>query len=162
MRILAAVLALLAFGASGLCVAGTPKDYAYIFIQGRIADPYEKAPLGNATVRLTAQDSRVFEAVTNRNGVFIFERLPVATFTLDIVTEDGKQVSWFQSDESPDADRPRVKVKFAKKRGASTVTVIPDQASNHVEVAVHTPPVRWGRFWKQFAIFAGAAVILSR
>jgi hypothetical protein len=161
-RLLAAVLALFAFGAPGPCLAGTAKGLRVRLHQGRIADPYEKAPLGNATVRLTAQDARVFEAVTNRNGVFVFERLPVATFALDIVTEDGKLVSWLQSDESPDPDHPRVKVKFARKRGASTVTVVPDRESNNVAVAVNTPPVRWGRFWKQFAIFAGAAVILSR
>jgi len=160
-RVLATVLTILALCAPGPCLAGTAKDYAYVFIQGRIADPYEKAALGGATVRLTA-GSKVFEAVTDRKGVFVFERLPVTTFTLDIVTEDGKVVSWFQSQESSDADRPRVKVKFAKKRGASTVTVVANGTTDHVEVAVKSPPVRWGRFWKQFAIFAGAAVILAR
>jgi hypothetical protein len=160
-RILAGVLALLAFGLPGICLAGTAKEYAYVFIQGRIADPYEKVALGGATVRLTA-GSRVFEAITDRKGVFVFERLPVATFTLDIVTEDGKLVSWFQAAESSDPSRPRVKVKFAKKRGASAVSIVAREADDHVEVAVSSPPVRWGRFWKQFAIFAGAAIILAR
>jgi hypothetical protein len=161
LRILLGILVLLAVCAPGIGQAAVAKDYAYVFIQGRIADPYEKNPLAGATVRLTA-DSRVFEAVTDRKGVFVFEKLPVATFTLDIVTEEGKLVEWFQKTDMSDPDRPRLKVKFGKKRGRSAVTVVAKQSEEKVEVVVKAPPARWGRFWKEFAIFAAAAVVLSR
>lgn len=160
MRILAALLALIALAAPGTCLAATPKDYAYVFVQGRIADPYEKSALAGATVRLTA-DSRVFEALTDRKGVFVFEKLPVATYTLDIVTGEGKRVEWFQESDTSDPSRPRLKVKFGKNRGKSAVTVVPKQAEDRVEVVVQSPPAKWGRFWKQFAIFAGAAIVLA-
>jgi hypothetical protein len=52
-RILAGILALAALAAPGSSRAATPKDYAYVFVQGRIADPYEKNALAGATVRLT-------------------------------------------------------------------------------------------------------------
>ena len=142
MRFLAGLLAFLAFGAPGIAHAGTAKEYAYVFVQGRIADPYEQSALGGAKVRLTA-GSRVFEAITDRNGVFVFERLPVATFTLDIVTADGKLVSWFRDAEKADPSRPRVSVKFGKKRGPSTVTVVPGESADYVQVVVKSPPVKW-------------------
>ena len=160
MRAFASVLAFAVLAAPGTCLAGAAKDYAYVFVQGRIADPYEKHVLSGATVRLTT-DSRVFEAVTDRKGVFVFERLPVATFTLDIVTEDGRLVSWFKGSDSSDPSRPRVSVKFGKKRGASTITVSPGKTEDHVEVVVKSPPAGWDKFWKEFAIFGAVAVVLA-
>jgi hypothetical protein len=160
-RRLLGILVLAGLCSPGICHAATAKNYAYIFIQGRIADPYEKNPLSGATVRLTA-GSQVFTAITDRKGVFVFDKLPVETFLLDIVTAEGKVVDWFQEADMSDPDRPRVKVKFAKKRGRSAVTVVAWQAEGKVELVVTAPPARWGRFWKGFAIFAAAAVVLSR
>lgn len=145
----------------GICAAGSPKEYAYVFLQGKIADPYERRPLAGATVRLTADD-RVFEATTDRKGVFVFDKIPVATFTLDIVAADGKRVRWFDRPDLTDPGRPRVRVKFGKARGASVVTLIPSEIEEKVTVAVEGSPTRWGRFWKQFAIFAAGAVVLAR
>jgi hypothetical protein len=159
-RVLAVILALAAAAAPGSSFAAAPKDYAYVFVQGRIADPYEKNALAGATVRLTDGD-RVFEAVTDRKGVFRFEKLPVSTFTLDIVAADGKRVQWFQQSDFSDPVRPRVKVKFGKRRGASTVTVVAKETEDKIEVIVKSPPARWGRFWKEFAIFGAAAVVLA-
>jgi hypothetical protein len=158
-RRLASIVAFAMLALPGTCFAGTPKDYAYVFIQGRIADAQERRALGGATVRLTA-DTGVFEAVTDQKGVFVFEKLPVATFGLEIVTEDGKLVSWFQDTKSSDPERPRVKLKFGSKRGKSTVSVVAKPAEERVEVVVKSPPVRWGKFWKEFAIFAGVAAVL--
>ncbi len=163
MRGRAAVLALIALVAlcfPALCRAAQAKDYAYVFLQGRIADPYEKHPLAGAIVRLSV-DTRVFEAPTDRKGVFVFEKLPVATFTLDIVTADGKLVSWFQKPDLSDPSRPRVKVKFGKARGKSAVTLVSREAEGKVEVRVDAAPARWGRFWKQFAIFGAGALVLA-
>ena len=161
MRRLLGILLLVGLCSPGICHAAAAKDYAYVFIQGRIADPYEKSALDGATVRLTA-DSRVFEAITDRKGVFVFDKLPVATFTLDVVTADGKLVQWFQDADRSDPDRPRLKVKFGKTRGKSSVTVVAKESEDKVEVIVKAPPAHWARFWKEFAIFGAAAVILSR
>jgi hypothetical protein len=158
-RLLAA-LAFVAFALPGLCLAGTPKDYAYVFLQGRIADQYERHPLVGATIRLS-NGPRVFEAVTDPKGVFVFDKLPVSSFTLDIVTSDGNLVDWFQEPNLSDPSRPRMKIKLGKNRGKSTLTIVAKESEERVQVVVEHPPARWGRFWKQFAIFGAAAVILS-
>ena len=65
-----AIVALLALCLPGIARAAQPRDYAYVFLQGRLADPYAKHPMAGATVRLTT-GTRVFEAVTDRKGLFV-------------------------------------------------------------------------------------------
>ena len=145
---------------SGTCFAGTQKDYAYVFLQGRIADQYERNALVGATIRLTA-GPKVFEAVTDPKGVFVFDKLPVTTFALDILTADGRLVDWFQEPNTSDPSRPRVKVKLGKNRGKSTLTIVAKESDEKIQVVVKLPPARWSRFWTQFAIFGGVAAVLA-
>lgn len=160
MRTRLLALAFVVLTLHGVCLGGTPRDYAYVFVQGRIADQYERHPLVGATIRLTA-GARVFEAVTDPKGVFVFDKLPVTTFTLDIVTSDGRLVEWFQEPNTSDPSRPRVTTKLGKNRGKSTLTIVADESGEKVQVVVKLPPARWSRFWKQFAIFGAAAVVLA-
>jgi len=160
LRRLLAAAAFVVLAVPGVCLAGTAKDYAYVFLQGRIADQYERHALVGATIRLT-EGKRVFEAVTDPKGVFVFDKLPVSTFALDIVTSDGKLVDWFQEPNLSDPSRPRVKIQLGKNRGKSTLTIVAKESEERVQVVVKLPPARWGRFWKQFAIFGAAAVVLA-
>jgi hypothetical protein len=139
--------------------AAEPKDYAYLYVQGRISDPVNGRPLAEATVRLHG-GGEVFEMLTDARGSFIFDRLPVRSYRLDVVTADGRTLRNLRDidPDDPFADRARVRVRLGDGPGESLGIETTD---NQVTVLVPEPKTRWGRFWKQFGIFIGAAGLLA-
>jgi hypothetical protein len=153
----------LLFGAAALLwlpseVRGSePKDYAYLLIQGKIADPLDRVPLAQATLRLTSAAGS-FEATTDQNGVFVFERLPVAPYTLVVITREGRVIRGIQPPEEGGLDRTNLKIRLGNGAGKE-VRLVP--RGQDVSIEVQDPSVKWNRVWKQLAIFLGAAGILA-
>ena len=160
-------LALLAFAS---CFGGTyafgdstpvatPKNYAYLYLQGKIADPIGGRPLADATIRLSG-NGEVFEVATDQRGSFVFDRLPVRSYRLDVVTADGRVLKNLRDidPDDPFADRARVRIRLGAGPGQSLSI---ETNENQVTVLVPEPRTRWGRLWKQLGIFIGAAGLLA-
>jgi len=139
--------------------ATSAKTYASLDVQGKIADPVGGRPLANATVRLSG-DGDVFEIVTDQRGTFVFDRLPVRSFVLDIVTADGRVVRSLRDIDPDDPFPNRARVRIQLGEGASQSLSI-ETNENDVTMLVPQPRTRWGRLWKQLGIFIGAAGLLA-
>ena len=133
----------------------TAKDYAYLYLQGKIADPVGGRPLAGATVRVSGEGD-VFEVATDERGSFVFERLPVRSYVLDVVTADGRVLRNLRDidPDDPFTDRARVRIRLGEGP-AQSLNI--ETNENQVAVRVPEPRTRWGRLWKQLGIFIGAA-----
>ncbi len=133
------------------------RDYAYFTLQGRLSDPSLRKPMEGAKIRLTAGDQK-FEAITDRKGVFAFERLPVTSFKVDVISSDGRVVRGIRRLDANDPVRPRLYMKLG--RGVPQTFQV-SAAEEAVALDVPQPDVRWDRLWKELAIFVGGAAILA-
>ena len=136
---------------------GGARDYAYFTLQGRLSDPSLRKPMEGATIRLMAGDQS-FEAVTDRKGVFAFEKLPVASFKVEVIASDGRVVRGIRRLDANDPVRPRLQMKLGKGEAQSFKL---NAAEEMVNLDVPEPEVRWDRFWKELAIFVGGAAVLA-
>lgn len=136
--------------------AGQPRDYARLLVQGKVTRSTRYEPLSGLRVVLKGQ-TESFEALTDRAGVFVFERVPVATYDLEIVAPDGRVIRRARNVTS--GDSPTKLLEVGLGRGDSTpVRIVPD--STGVAVDVPEPPPNWGRVGGQGLIFVGIAALL--
>jgi len=158
------LLCTVAFGSTG-ARASEAKDYAYLFLQGRIENPSRGQPAVGATVRLRS-GSEVFETLTDSTGAFVFDDLPVTSFELEITTADGKVIRGVKQLERLDPDRARLEVSFSRsttppRHQGGRQEVIVDAGREKIAISVPSPTTNWSRFWKQGLIFIGIAVLLA-
>lgn len=78
--------------------AAQPKEYVYLVVPGRITDRSQGRPVVGAVIRLEA-GSRVFEAATDDGGVFVFERLPVASYEMRVTSGSGEVLRSIQEQD---------------------------------------------------------------
>ena len=161
-RLLAGLAMLLLAG--GIVAAEGPaddddaEDYRRLFVQGRLSDPGGGGTMAGAVVTLRGDDD-VHEAVTDDQGVFTFERLPVASYDMTVVTADGRVLRSGRDLERTGPTRTRLRLRFG--RGDGTRLRVDPVAGDRVELSVPEPPPDWDRFAKQGAIFAAAVVLLA-
>lgn len=132
-------------------------DYAYFTLQGRLTDPSLRDALQGATIRLTSGEE-TFETVTDTKGLFVFEKLPVASYTVQVISAEGQVVREIRRLDAGDPYRQRLRMKMG--RGAATSFQV-HAAEESISLDVPQPEVRWDRFWKELAIFVGGAALLA-
>lgn len=132
-------------------------DYAYLTLQGRLTDPSLRTALQGATIRLRSGEQK-FETVTDSKGLFVFEKLPVASYTVEVLSADGHVVRGIRRLDEGDPYRQRLRMKLG--RGAATTFQV-HATEESITLDVPRPEVRWDRFWKELAIFAGGAALLA-
>ncbi len=147
----------LALLAPGIARAAGARKYAYLYLQGRLTDPAKKTPLAGAKIRLTSPDSS-FSATTDERGSFLFDKLPLATFQMHVTTADGKVIQSLEEIDLKVQGARRYRAKLS--RGEEAMPVI-EASESGVRITVPKPAFRWKRFWTQFAIFGGGALILA-
>ena len=151
------VLALVAALAAVPAAADAPDPYAYLFLQGKISDATGTQAVAGATVRLSS-GSEVFEAVTDQRGVFVFEKLPVTAFEVEVVTADGKPVRGARALTRFDPDRSRVEI--STDPGPHSRIRLDTEGERFV-VEVRDPPANWRKLWKELLIVIGAAGLFA-
>jgi hypothetical protein len=131
--------------------------YAYLFLQGKLSLSRRDRLEGGVKVRVTSKD-RTFEATTDDRGVFVFERLPVTAYDLQIVTPDGKGMRSIRAFNDPRGIR--LEIKTGKGAG-KTLHLDPTEAEGKVTFAVPERAPDWGKFWKEFGIVLGVAGLFA-
>jgi hypothetical protein len=142
--------------AIGVPASAETKDYAYLMIQGRISDPAARDPMAGATVTLTSP-AGTFQATTDRYGVFVFDKLPVSSYDVDITNAEGKVVRSARQIDPGDPDRSRVELRMGR-REATDLRL--ETQEKQVVLIASEPPFNWGRFGKQVGIFIGIVALL--
>ncbi len=137
--------------------AGEAGDYAYLFVQGRITDASGSAAVAGARVRLTAE-AGTFEQVTDRRGVFLFDRLPVATYEVAVTGADGKPVRGARQAIRFDPERARIEVD---SREGQRSRILVETDGDDVEIVVQRPSTHWKKLWKELAVFVGVAGLFA-
>jgi hypothetical protein len=145
--------------AAALSVAdAAERDYRYFFLQGSLAEAGRADPIHGAIVRLTGEAGR-FETTTDPRGVFVFERLPVAPFELEIVTPEGLVIRGTQELASSDPLETRIRLKLRRGTGM-TIGVDPGGAPR-VASDLPAPRFTWKKLWVEVGVFVGAAALLA-
>lgn len=152
-----AVAPLLLTSSWGGAAASEPREYAYMFFQGRLAEPGGDGPVEGLLVRLR-QGSLAFETRTDERGVFTFERLPLGAYSLEIVSPTGKVIRWIKDIDPADASTRRFGIRMGSGP-AAPVRIEPGE--DRVRIRIPQRPVRWKRLWIEMGLFAGAAFLLA-
>jgi hypothetical protein len=134
-----------------------PERYAYLYLQGKVGGVKRDRVEGGVTVRLTSA-TRSFETKTDDRGVFVFERLPVAPYELEIVTADGRVMRSMRSFDDPRGIR--LEVRTGKGQG-KRLKIDPTGAGDRLSFVVPEHAPDWGRFWTEVGIVVGAAGLLA-
>jgi len=158
LRCLPAVVCLLAIGlAPGASRAAEPERYAYLFLQGKLSASGQGHPEAGVTIRLTSKD-RTFETRSDDRGVFVFERLPVASYDLRLITSDGQVMRSVRPFDEPRGIR--LEVRSGKGEG-KVLHLDATSPSGRVTYEVPESAPDWGKFWKEFGVIVGAAGIFA-
>jgi len=137
--------------------AAGARDYAYLTLQGRLTDSSLRRALQGATVRLTA-GAETFETVTDQKGLFLFEKLPVASYSVHVTSAEGRVVRGIRRIDEGDRYRQRLRMKLGRGEATSFQMHASEEA---ITLDVPKPEVRWDRFWKELGIFVGGAALLA-
>jgi hypothetical protein len=143
--------------ATGGARASQTKNYAFLYVQGRLSNPSSKTAMEGARVRLTSGEI-AFETTTDTKGNFVFEKLPLATYLVHVTTADGRVLDRIEDIGLTVTGPKRYKTRFSSGPEAVPAIVVGEK---DVTIKIPKPTVQWKRFWKQFAIFAGGALILA-
>jgi len=136
--------------------AAQPKDYSYLFVQGKLTDSSGRRGVPQTAVQLVGE-SGTFEAMTNRRGVFVFEKLPVASYELSLATDDGRVLLGARETPIDDIEAKRLTIRVGS---GTAVPVHLEPAEGGVVIRAESGPANWTRFRRQFLIFLGSVGLL--
>ena len=116
--------------------ASEPKDYSYLFLQGKLTSTGNGRPVVDATVRVHGKSGE-FETVSDRRGVFMFEKLPVDDYEVEITTGDGRSIRTARNTGLDELQRNRLEINL----GTGTASALLIEASpDSFEVNAPDPP----------------------
>ena len=143
--------------AAGLSLAGQPKDYAYLAVQGKLSRAGDGRALVGVTVTLRGKTEQ-FTTVTDTRGVFVFDKLPLARYSVEVRTADGKTIRNVRRFETPGPELTMLELGVrGGARNPAAEPIVIDGSNGSVEVVVPDPRTKWGKLWKQALIFVGVA-----
>lgn len=152
---------LLCLFAAGLAPASSraaePERYAYLFLQGKVSGRTQGDSQAGVRILLTSP-SGSFETMTDERGIYVFEKLPVASYDLRIVTAEGRVIRSIR----PFADPRGIRLQIGTGRGEGKSLHLDATAANgRVAYEVPERPPDWSKFWKELGIVVGAAGIFA-
>jgi hypothetical protein len=133
------------------------RDYAYMLVQGRLTGESAARPLAGVTVRLLAE-GEVFETVTDSRGAFVFDKLPVASYDLQVVSSDGRTMQAFRDKDPLEGSRIHVRMRPGKKP-PKLIRIEPN--GEEISFVVPERPTNWNKLWAEVGIFVGLAALLA-
>ncbi len=137
--------------------AAQAERYAYFFLQGKVTGLGPGRSEAGVRIQLTSP-SGAFETTTDDRGIFVFEKLPVTSYDLRIVTPDGLVMRTIRPHNDPRGIRLEVRAGRGEGKALHLDATAPGGRVTF-DVPEHAPD--WGRFWKELGIVIGAAGIFA-
>lgn len=157
-RLLAAGALLIALGAVGTAsFADDDLDrYMSTTIRGTLTDPRTDQPMSGATVRLisTGEEGYIREGSTDATGAFEITGLKFAEYVMEIETADGDRIQGINALPIEEGKPVEIVLKISDRIASETALV---NEPNYFAGVVRRERNAWKRFWREFAIFWGAA-----
>lgn len=137
--------------------AAEAERYAYFFLQGKVTGQGSGRSEAGARIQLNSA-SGAFETTTDDRGVFVFEKLPVASYDLRIVTSGGMVMRSIRPFDDPRGIRLEIRTGRGEGKALHVDATAPSGRVTY-DAPEHAP--NWSRFWKEFGIIVGAAGIFA-
>ena len=141
-----------------LTLAADKKQYAQTTISGKLSHPETGEPLVDARLTFTPidPDAPVVETSSGQDGQFEAPGLGFGLYVLEIETSEGEMLRGVKSVPVQDGAPVEIMLQRSDKiRSATSVEIQPDLFAAMVDVE----KMDWARFWKQFGIFFGLAIV---
>jgi hypothetical protein len=137
-------------------VAAEDTRYQTTTIRGQLTDPVSGQPMAGATIRFqpVEQGLDAVEATTDDTGAFVAEGLGFANYAIKITTAAGEEILGVNALPIVPGEPVAVEMKISD-RIVSTTGV--ENRPQRFAAVVDKKRTRWSRFWKEFAVFFGAA-----
>jgi len=134
--------------------------YIEVSISGRLIDPETDQPMQDAVVWFTPFDEEgpKHRAQTNAEGRFRITGLDCSTYLIGIETAEGELIRGINNFEVSRLKNESIEMRFEisdRYQGQTSVGIQEERWVGFQEVK----RTNWKRFWKQFAIFFGTAVV---
>lgn len=138
--------------------AAEARDYAFLRVQGKLIEP-DGEPVTGARVELAGRGGP-FETTTDGRGFFVFERLPLGTYELEVRTARGELIQRIKRFDTAGLDVTLVEVAVGRGEGELLEPIVVAGAESGVEIKVPEPTARMRRLWVELLVFGGAAAVL--
>lgn len=138
------------------CLGQEDTRYQVVILHGKLTDPTSGLPMVGAVVRFVNSENsdQWVEAVTNETGEFVLEGLTFGKYTVEITTREGQSI---RGVNHVPVGKDTVRIGFKISEKVDSTTTVENQPEQIVAaVSIREPD--WRRFWKEFAIFFGAAL----
>jgi len=134
--------------------------YIEVSISGRLIDPETEEPMTDAVVWFTPFDEEgpKRRAQTHSDGRFRITGLSCSTYLIGIETADGELIRGINNFEVSRLKDESIEMRFEisdRYQGETSLGIQQERWVGFQEVK----RTNWKRFWTQFAIFFGAAVV---
>jgi hypothetical protein len=134
--------------------------YIEVTISGRLIDPETEQPMADAVVWFTPFDEEgpKRRAQTNTDGRFRVTGLSCSTYLIGIETAEGELIRGINNFEVSRLKDESIEMRFEisdRYQGETSLGIQQERWVGFQEVK----RTNWKRFWKQFAIFFGAAAV---
>jgi len=137
--------------------AADDSRYARVTIKGSLTDPETGRPMVGAVVRflLNSEEGTKFVGITDKDGKFFVPGMTFGDYVVDITTADGEIIRGVN--ELPVTPEAPVELLLKISRRVRSTTSVESKPERFVAVVQKEQGINWHRFWKEFAVFFGAA-----
>jgi len=141
-------------------VAAAKKSYVQTNINGRLTHPKSGKPMAGAMIRFTPVDPELARAssVTEDDGSFVVSGLGFGNYVVEIETAEGEKIRGINALPIEEGKPLVLDLKLSDRlRSSTSIENEPDRFM----AVVAQEKKKTGKFWKQFGIFLGLAIVIA-
>ena len=161
-RLAALCLCVFLVGAAILpdAVAAAKKSYIQTKISGRLTYPGSGKPMAGAMIRFTPVDPDLARAssITEDDGSFVVTGLGFGNYVVEIETAEGETIHGLNALPIEEGKPLVLDLKLSDRIVSSTNV---ENAPDRFMAVVAKDKKNKGKFWKQFGIFIGVAIVIA-
>lgn len=141
-------------------VAAAKKNYVETRIHGRLTYPGSGKPMAGALIRFTPVDPDLARAssITEDDGSFVVSGLGFGNYVVEIETAEGETIHGINALPIEEGKPLVLDLKLSDRIVSSTNL---ENAPDRFMAVVAKDKKKKGKFWKQFGIFFGMAIVIA-
>jgi len=141
-------------------VAAAKKNYIETKIHGKLLYPGSGKPMAGAMIRFTPTDPDLARAstITEEDGSFVVSGLGFGNYIVEIETAEGETIHGINALPVEEGKPLVLDLKLSDRvRSSTNLENQPDRFA----AMVAKEEKKTGKFWKQFGIFFGIAIVIA-